>query len=79
MSTIPKSLDECVHSADFSRYKSEHRAEHEQIRGKLEHQGEKLVGVETTLKSLVTVNRLILGAVVTGIVSLIVILLTRGI
>lgn len=78
MSSIPKSLDECVHTDDFSRYKREHRAEHDKLHDKVEHQSEKLVGVEATLKNLVTVNRLILGAVVTGIVSVIVVLLTRG-
>jgi len=79
MSKVPHNIEECVHTDDFSRYKSEHRAEHDKLNEKVEAQSAKVVGVEAKLTSLIAVNRLILGAIVTGIVSIVVILLTRGI
>lgn len=78
MSRTPKTLDECVHTADFDAYKTEHAAEHRGLADKVENNEHKLLGVEVTLKNLVNINRLILGAIVSGLVSVIVILLTRG-
>lgn len=79
MTKVPHEFDECVHTEDFSRYKSEHRVEHNKLDDKLEKHTVQLTGVETKLNSLIATNRMILGAIVTGIVSLIIILLTRGI
>ena len=79
MSRIPSRLEECVHTADFDAYKRGHSAEHEKLAGKVDTNEHKLLGVEVTLRHLVNIERLILGAIVSGLVSVIVILLTRGI
>lgn len=79
MTKVPHSFDECVHTEDFSGYKSEHRQEHRELDAKLEKHSVQLGGVEAKLNSLIATNRMILGAVITGIVSLVIILLTRGI
>lgn len=39
----------------------------------------KVVELETTLKSLVSISRLILGSLITGTVTIVITLLTRGI
>lgn len=79
MTNVPHDFDECVHTDDFSKYATEHRAEHDKLHDKLEKHSVQLGGVETQLRTLIATNRLILGAVVTGIISLLLVLLTRGI
>lgn len=51
----------------------------EEIEKKLMENSLKIVELDSSLKSLVRTNNLILGAVISGMVSIIVILLTRGI
>lgn len=54
-------------------------AHREELEKKILDVSMKVVELETTLKSLVGINRLILGSLVTGMVTIVITLLTRGI
>ena len=54
----------------------EHR---EELEKKMLNVSMKVVELETTLKSLVSISRLILGSLITGTVTIVITLLTRGI
>lgn len=79
MGKVPREFNECVHTEDFSGYKAAHREEHKTIDRRLSEGDVRFTALETKLGSMVTLTKLILGAVVSGLVSIVVILLTRGI
>lgn len=51
----------------------------EELEKKMLNVSMKVVELETTLKSLVSISRLILGSLITGTVTIVITLLTRGI
>lgn len=70
-----------MESTDMNNYVTREQCEshREELEKKILDVSMKVVELETTLKSLVSTNKLILGSLITGMVTIVITLLTRGI